>query len=494
MPPGTALGTPSVLDLFSIGLGPSSSHTVGPMRAARRFAEHLAEEVGANAVELVGADAGEVRAAARIEVTLYGSLALTGTGHGTDAAVLAGLEGLRPHDCDPDDVPARALAVRAHRRVRLLGVHEVAFDLDHDLRREPDPLPRHPNALRFTAYATSGAVLLTRTYYSVGGGAIVDDAAPGGEAAGPDRDGAGAGERAARGDGPYSFSSAADLLARCAEHELRISDVMLVNEAARHGVRQVRAGLLARWRVMADCIERGWRADGTLPGGLRVRRRARQLRDSLAGAAVAAGGRDALRALDWAAAAALAVNEENAAGGRVVTAPTNGAAGIVPAVLYYHRRFVAGGDGPRADADTVRFLLTAGAFGLVIRRAASLSGAEVGCQGEIGSACAMAAAGLCEVLGGTPEQVENAAEIAMEHNLGLTCDPVGGLVQVPCIERNAIGTTKAIAAARLALAGDGRHRVSFDQVVATMRATGLDMKAEYRETARGGLSVAVAEC
>ncbi|KPM52075.1 hypothetical protein ACG83_31540 [Frankia sp. R43] len=470
MPPRTALGSPSVLDLFSIGLGPSSSHTVGPMRAARRFAE---------------ACGAAIAAVARVEVTLYGSLALTGAGHGTDAAVLAGLAGLLPETAEPDEVPAITTAVRVSGRLRLLDAHEVAFDVDRDLLRQPEPLPRHPNGLRFVAWNAGGGRLRDETYYSVGGGAVEADSSS-------ERDGAGVPDATA---GVYAYSSARELLDLCERHELRISDVVLVNEAARHGAATLRRELLDRWRAMAESIERGWRADGQLPGGLRVRRRAREMHDALVAAINGNGsGRvDALHSLDWATAAALAVNEENAAGGRIVTAPTNGAAGIVPAVLYYYRRFVAPDDAA-ADAGTIRFLLAAGAFGLVIRRAASLSGAEVGCQGEIGSACAMAAAGLCEVLGGTPAQVENAAEIGMEHNLGLTCDPVGGLVQVPCIERNAIGTTKAIAAARLALAGNGRHRVSFDQVVATMRATGLDMKAEYRETSRGGLSVALAEC
>ncbi len=481
MPPPTALGPPSVLDLFSIGLGPSSSHTVGPMRAGRRFAE---------------ACAWELPQVAGVQVTLHGSLALTGAGHGTDDAVLAGLAGLLPEQADPADVPALAAAVRATRRLVLLGGHEVAFDVDRDLRRQPDPLPRHPNALRLVARAAAGAVLADRTYYSVGGGVVVGGAQgfdPGRDLV-EAQDAAAVAGPAGLDGGPFAYASAGELLDLCDRYELRIPDVVLAGEAARHGPVAVRRELLERWRVMAGCIERGWRADGYLPGGLRVRRRAREMRAALATAAARTGGAgDALHSLDWASAAALAVNEENAAGGRVVTAPTNGAAGIVPAVLYYYRRFVAA-DEASADAGTVRFLLTAGAFGLIIQGAASLSGAEVGCQGEIGSACAMAAAGLCEVLGGTPAQVENAAEIGMEHNLGLTCDPVGGLVQVPCIERNAIGTTKAIAAARLALAGDGRHRVSFDQVVATMRATGLDMKAEYRETSRGGLSVALAEC
>jgi L-serine dehydratase len=454
----------SVFDLFSIGIGPSSSHTVGPMRAARMFVTGLADQ-------------GLLEGTASVRAQLFGSLGATGHGHGSPAAVVLGLAGYTPQDVDPDAVEPLLAAVRGSGRLRLLGRHEIGFAFDGDLvlhRRKR--LPFHANGMVFTACDGAGVVLRERTYYSVGGGFVVDGSATGADRVVPDST-------------PLllPFRNGADLLLRAQETGLPISGVMLANEAAWRSPDQVREGLLRIWSVMRACVDRGCGRDGTLPGGLRVRRRASALAASLRARTDDA---DPLRAMEWVTLYALAVNEENASGGRVVTAPTNGAAGIVPAVLHYYADFVPGAD----DEGVVRFLLTAGAIGVLFKQNASISGAEVGCQGEVGSACSMAAAGLAEVLGGTPEQVENAAEIAMEHNLGLTCDPVGGLVQIPCIERNAIASVKAVAAARLALLGDGAHHVSLDKVIATMRETGRDMKDKYKETARGGLAVNVVEC
>ncbi|MFL6077699.1 MAG: L-serine ammonia-lyase [Mycobacteriales bacterium] len=454
----------SVFDLFSIGIGPSSSHTVGPMRAAHRFATGLD---GDGLLERVG----------RVAVELYGSLGATGHGHGSARAVMLGLAGERPETVDTDTAPGREAAIRAARRLALLGRHEVDFDPDTDLvlhRRRS--LPFHPNGMRCVAYDEGGAELRARTYYSVGGGFVVDEAA-----AGADR---------IKADDtvlPYPFRTGAELLGQCAETGLPISGVMLANETAWRPEAEVRAGLLKIWAVMAECVRNGCTREGVLPGGLKVRRRAPELYRKLR---AQGSTTDPLHAMDWVDLYALAVNEENAAGGRIVTAPTNGAAGIVPAVLHYLVRFVPGAD----DDSVVRFLLTAGAIGVLYKEGASISGAEVGCQGEVGSACSMAAGALCEVLGGTPEQVENAAEIGIEHNLGLTCDPVGGLVQIPCIERNAMASVKAINAARMALRGDGRHVVTLDKAIKTMRETGADMKTKYKETARGGLAVNVIEC
>ncbi|MFJ6198755.1 L-serine ammonia-lyase [Micromonospora sp. NPDC092111] len=454
----------SVFDLFSVGIGPSSSHTVGPMRAARMFVAGLKAD-------------GLLADVVRVRVELFGSLGATGHGHGSDRAVLLGLEGESPEVVDTDGVGARVAAIRAAGRLSLFGVREVDFDLGRDLvlhRRRS--LPFHPNGMTFVAWDVAGVVVRARTYYSVGGGFVVDE-----EAAGADR---------IKADGTrvrYPFGTGAELLGVTAATGLSISGVMLANELSWRGEGDVRSGLLDIWRVMRECVARGGERDGVLPGGLRVRRRAAELRRSLT---AEAGSADPLRAMDWVTLFALAVNEENAAGGRVVTAPTNGAAGIIPAVLHYYTRFVPGA----SDEGVVRFLLAAGAIGVLFKENASISGAEVGCQGEVGSACSMAAAGLAEVLGGTPEQVENAAEIGMEHNLGLTCDPVGGLVQIPCIERNAVASIKAITAARLALRGDGVHHVSLDKVIKTMRETGADMKVKYKETARGGLAVNVIEC
>jgi L-serine dehydratase len=455
--------TISVFDLFKIGIGPSSSHTVGPMRAARLFATALAASE-------------EGKAAAAVRIELFGSLGATGRGHGTDKAVILGLMGETPEDVEVAGVAARVASVREAACLVLLGGREAAFRESEHLLFLRESLPFHPNGMRFTALDAAGAALFARVYYSVGGGFVVDEKAAGGED---------------RGDAPplpFPFASGAELLALSRSHGLAISSLMLENEKTWRPEAEIRAGLLRIWAVMQECVRRGSTSEGTLPGGLEVRRRAPGLYRALL-EKPEAGLRDPLTAMDWVNLYALAVNEENAAGGRVVTAPTNGAAGIIPAVLHYYTRFVPGAD----EAGVVRFLLTAGAIGVLYKENASISGAEVGCQGEVGSACSMAAGGLAEVMGGRPAQVENAAEIAMEHNLGLTCDPIGGLVQVPCIERNAMAAVKAINAARMALREDGEHFVSLDKVIKTMRDTGRDMKDKYKETARGGLAVNVLE-
>ena len=460
----------SVFDLFRIGIGPSSSHTVGPMRAARLFALRLRHD-------------GLLDRSARVVARLYGSLGATGKGHGSDKAVLLGLLGHEPETIDPDAIPALLQAVRAGRRLALLGTHEVGFDEREDLRfLRRETLPLHPNGMRFEAFDAAGAPLAERVYYSVGGGFVLSDEA----AADGTRHKTIAPDTTVL---PHPFHSGAELLARTRELGCDIAGVMRRNERHWRSDAEIDAGLLRRWQVMQDCVARGCAADGVLPGGFKVRRRAAALRRALTERPEEAL-RDPLQVLDWVNLYALAVNEENAAGGRVVTAPTNGAAGIVPAVLHYWRRFAHGS----SDAGVVDFLLTAGAIGLLYKENASISGAEVGCQGEVGVACSMAAAGLCAVLGGTPAQVENAAEIGMEHHLGLTCDPVGALVQIPCIERNAIAAVKAINAARMALRGDGTHHVSLDKVIKTMRETGADMMSKYKETARGGLAVNIVEC
>jgi len=453
----------SVFDLFSIGIGPSSSHTVGPMRAARTFALGLQTD-------------GLLSDVAQVRGELFGSLGATGHGHGSDRAVILGLEGETPETVDTATVAERVAAVRAAGRLNLLGSHTVAFGEDDLVLHRRQSLPYHPNGMRFFALGADGSMLRERTYYSVGGGFVVDEAAAGADRIKPD-------DTAVR----FPFTTGAELLARCAESGLPISGVMMANELSWRTEDEVRAGLLRIWDVMQQCVTNGCSTEGTLPGGLKVPRRAPELYRRLCSEQFST---DPLRVMDWVDLFALAVNEENAAGGRVVTAPTNGAAGIVPAVLHYFDRFCHG-----ASPDTVvRFLLCAGAIGVLYKENASISGAEVGCQGEVGSACSMAAGALCEVLGGSPAQVENAAEIGMEHNLGLTCDPVGGLVQVPCIERNAMAAVKAINAARIALRGDGTHIVSLDKVIKTMRETGADMKVKYKETARGGLAVNVIEC
>lgn len=454
----------SVFDLFSIGIGPSSSHTVGPMRAALMFVRSLEAD-------------GQLDRVTSLRVELYGSLGATGHGHGSDKAVLLGLSGEAPELVDPRAVEGRLAHMRATKRLALLGRHEIDFDEATDLvMHRTRSLPGHSNGMTCEAVVEGLEEPVPRTYYSVGGGFVVVE------------DGSG-GHRIVEDETPvaHEFRTGDELLAVCAETGRSIAQVMLDNERAWRSEAEVRAGLLEIWRVMQECVDNGITTEGVLPGGLRVRRRAPELALRLA---LEEGNVDPLRGLDWITLYALAVNEENAAGGRVVTAPTNGAAGIIPAVLHYYVRFVPGAD----DLGVVRFLLTAAAIGMIIKEGASISGAEVGCQGEVGSACAMAAAGLAAVLGGTPGQVENAAEIGMEHNLGLTCDPVGGLVQIPCIERNAVAAVKAVTAARTALRGDGTHIVSLDKVVKTMRETGADMKVKYKETARGGLAVNVIEC
>jgi L-serine dehydratase len=451
----------SVFDLFSVGIGPSSSHTVGPMRAAAMFVGKL------------GARVSEVD---RVHVELFGSLGATGHGHGSPKAVFLGLEGNLPEEVDPTAAASRVEEIVTTGRLRLGGAHEIGFVHDRDLvmhRRKS--LPLHPNGMSFEAYRGEESVEQA-VYYSIGGGFVVDENASGTDRIKPDTTPL-----------PHPFLTGDQLLARTRETGLSISEIMMANELSWRSEDEVRQGLLHIWHVMQECVERGCTEHGVLPGGLKVRRRAAEMRKRLEGEHFAT---DPLRVMDWVTLFALAVNEENAAGGRVVTAPTNGAAGIVPAVLHYYTKFVPGAN----DDGVVRFLLTAGAIGVLFKENASISGAEVGCQGEVGSACSMAAGGLAEVLGGTPEQVENAAEIAMEHNLGLTCDPIGGLVQIPCIERNALASIKAITAARMALRGDGSHFVSLDKVIKTMRDTGKDMSVKYKETARGGLAVNVIEC
>lgn len=460
----------SVFDLFKIGIGPSSSHTVGPMRAARLFALRLEHE-------------GVLERTTRVTAQLYGSLGATGKGHGSDKAVLLGLMGHEPDTVDVDAIPALLEAVRAGGRLALLGRHTVDFGEKEDLtfhRRET--LPFHTNGMRFTAFDAAGQALAERVYYSVGGGFVVSDEV----AADGTRQKVIAPDTTVL---PHPFRSGAELLELTRAQRCSIAELMRRNERHWRPDAEIDAGLLRIWQVMQDCVARGCATDGSLPGGFKVRRRAAALKRALTERPEEAL-RDPLQVLDWVNLYALAVNEENAAGGRVVTAPTNGAAGIVPAVLHYYRRFVHGA----SDRGVVDFLLTAAAIGILYKENASISGAEVGCQGEVGVACSMAAAALCAVLGGTPEQVENAAEIGMEHHLGLTCDPVGGLVQIPCIERNAIAAVKAINAARMALRGDGTHHVSLDQVIKTMRETGADMMTKYKETARGGLAVNIVEC
>ncbi len=463
----------SVFDLFKIGIGPSSSHTVGPMRAARMFTLRLA----ADAV---------LERTARVKCELFGSLGATGKGHGSDKAVLLGLAGHEPDTVDVEAVPALLEAIRAARQLVLGGGAAgaaIAFDEARDLvfhRRQS--LPFHANGMRLSAFDAAGAELAARAYYSVGGGFVVSD-----EVAAD-----GARQKVVAPDAtvlPLPFCSGAELLAVTQSQGCSIAEVMRRNERHWRSDAEIDAGLLKIWAVMQACVARGCRTEGVLPGGFKVRRRAAALYRDLTSNPEAAL-KDPLQVIDWVNLYALAVNEENAAGGRVVTAPTNGAAGIVPAVLHYYARFVPGAH----DRGVVDFLLTAAAIGILYKENASISGAEVGCQGEVGVACSMAAGALCAVMGGTPEQVENAAEIGMEHHLGLTCDPVGGLVQIPCIERNAIAAVKAINAARMALRGDGTHHVSLDKVIKTMRETGADMLTKYKETARGGLAVNIVEC
>ncbi len=454
--------TLSVFDIFKVGIGPSSSHTMGPMRAAREFVLGLQRDSLLAATD-------------QIAVRLYGSLALTGAGHGTDRAILVGLEGAQPESVDPDSIEPTVQRIRSGGRINLLGIREIAFDEPMQLLfMFHENLPRHANGMRFTALGENRRTLREEDYYSIGGGFVVR---------GEEDEARDIGIHVAH---PYPFASGDELLALCRTQGLEIFELMMANECVTRTEAEVRAGLVHIWSVMQACVERGFRQSGLLPGALKVRRRAPRMYRMLTESSTARP----LDAMDWVNAYALAVNEENAAGGRVVTAPTNGAAGIVPAVLHYMRRFEPGA----SDEAVVRFLLTAAAIGMLYKRNASISGAEMGCQGEVGVACSMAAAGLVAALHGSNEQVENAAEIGMEHNLGLTCDPVAGLVQIPCIERNAMGAVKAINAARLAMRGDGTHKVSLDQVIATMRQTGADMSTIYKETSQGGLAVNVPEC
>ncbi len=460
----------SVFDLFKIGIGPSSSHTVGPMRAARMFAARLAHE-------------GLLTSTARVLTQLYGSLGATGKGHGSDKAVMLGLMGHEPDTVDVERVAGLLADVTQRRTLPLLGDRSIHFQPLRDLEfKRRETLPFHANGMRLTAFDAHGGVLCERTYYSVGGGFVVtDDVAADGsrhKVVAPDATVL-----------PYPYTSGEQLLALTRAEGCSIAEVMRRNERQWRSDAAIDEGLLRIWRVMQDCMDRGCRTEGVLPGGFKVKRRAPALHRTLSTNAQAAT-QDPLIVMDWVNLFALAVNEENAAGGRVVTAPTNGAAGIVPAVLQYYSRFVPGA----TEQGVIDFLLTAAAIGILYKENASISGAEVGCQGEVGVACSMAAGALCAVMGGTPAQAENAAEIGMEHHLGLTCDPVGGLVQIPCIERNAIASVKAINAARMALYGDGTHHVSLDKVIKTMRETGADMQSKYKETARGGLAVNIVEC
>lgn len=461
-----------VFDLFSIGIGPSSSHTVGPMRAAAVFVEELKAS-------------GTLVNVASLRVDLYGSLAATGHGHGTMTAILLGLEGYHPEVILPDEVEARLAAIAETGTLELGGAVPLPYGVKDMVLRPLTVLPRHTNGMTFTVYDDGGAVLAAETFFSVGGGFILREG---------EEESARQELEETKKELPFPFRTAAGLLEHCNARSLNISDLMLANEKESRPEEDIRAGLLHIHSVMECCVETSLKREGLLPGGLKVRRRApdwhaRLLKED--------PNRDPKFWQEWVNLVALAVNEENASGGRVVTAPTNGAAGIIPAVMYYALHFAPGmADATQREREdvVVKFLLTAGAIGVLYKEQASISGAEVGCQGEVGSASSMAAAGLAEIMGGTPEQVENAAEIAMEHNLGLTCDPIGGLVQVPCIERNAIAAAKAINAAKMALWGDGTHRVSLDEVIVTMRETGRDMSDKYKETALGGLAVNVVEC
>ncbi|HUN83884.1 MAG TPA: L-serine ammonia-lyase [Terracidiphilus sp.] len=470
--------TTSLFDLYKIGVGPSSSHTMGPMRAACRFAQGLGER-------------GLLKRVARVQAELYGSLALTGVGHGTDRAVLLGLAGNEPATIDPAAIDSTVAEVRASKRIKLAGTEAIEFDETRDLLIHRDQMyppgaaTQHPNGVRFTAFDSNGAVVEARTYFSIGGGFIVEDGAD------P------SGDKGLATEVPFPFHTAAELLATAEAHELSISQLMLENECSlirktseQAPVEVVRNGIERIWQTMQDCIERGMATEGILPGGLNVRRRAHGLAERLRAREVNGLRGDPLAPLDWLTVYAMAVNEENAAGGRVVTAPTNGAAGVVPAVAKYYERFI-----PQSDREgKLRFFLTSAAIGILYKENASISGAEVGCQGEVGVACSMAAGGLTAALGGTNGQIEHAAEIAMEHNLGMTCDPIGGLVQIPCIERNAMGAAKAVHASRIAMSEAEEHKVSLDQVIRTMYLTGLDMQSRYKETSLAGLALNVIEC
>ncbi|WP_148861863.1 L-serine ammonia-lyase [Marinobacter fonticola] len=457
----------SLFDMFKVGIGPSSSHTVGPMEAARRFAESLKRE------DLLAR-------VARVRVELFGSLGATGKGHGTGPAVIVGLEGERADQVDPECVASRMERLQESPNVHLLGEHTIPFDVRDDLiYNRHDSLPYHPNGMTCTAFDPQGQICSEKSYYSVGGGFVVDENATGAE-------------RIVEDDTPlpYPFDSVKTLLEHCRNHQRSIAEVMMANERVRRSESEIRSEILHIWEVMQACVQNGIHNDGELPGGLKVRRRAASLYQSLNDKQRVDLISPALSAMDWINLYALAVNEENAAGGRVVTAPTNGAAGIIPAVLHYYVGFC-----PQANEEgIICFMLTAGAIGILCKENASISGAEVGCQGEVGSACAMAAAGLAAATGGSPDQIENAAEVGLEHHLGMTCDPIGGLVQIPCIERNAIASVKAVNAAVIAMRGDGKHYVSLDKVLRTMRETGRDMLDKYKETSRGGLAVNIIEC
>jgi L-serine dehydratase len=455
----------SVFELFKIGIGPSSSHTVGPMRAALKFAKNLQ-------------DTKQLEQTDTIKVEFFGSLGATGIGHGSDRAVILGLEGETPELINPEAIDERIDKIRTTQKLCLLGKKAIAFCEKEHLLFHWHALPFHPNGMLFSAYNIAQEKIASQIYYSVGGGFVVEEEEIKNPSIQPDV------------SLPYSFKSATQLLELCEQHGLSISQLMLENEKYWRSEEEVRQGLWHIWEVMQACVCNGFKNEGILPGGLQVKRRAPELYRQLSAKPDSSLTDDPLAIIDWVNLYAIAVNEENAAGGRVVTAPTNGAAGIIPAILHYYNRFC-----PSATRNsTIDFLLTAGAIGILYKENASISGADVGCQGEVGVASSMAAGALTEVLGGTPKQVENAAEIAMEHHLGLTCDPVGGLVQIPCIERNAMGAVKAINASRIALQGDGKHVVSLDKAIATMRVTGADMPSQYKETARGGLAVNVVEC
>jgi len=458
----------SIFDLFKVGIGPSSSHTVGPMVAANRFLEELEARQQFDQV-------------ASVQVGLFGSLAMTGKGHSTDIAVILGLLGEKPDLIDPDKVSSYIQEVENTGQLLLGAKQSIPFKYEsHLCFNFGESLPKHPNGMRFRASDSAGIVLHEAVFYSVGGGFVLSDA---------ETNDQGQSHVVSTIELRYPFENGKQLLAVANDNGLSIADVVIRNEAAWRSESEVDAGLMHLWQVMSDCIDRGCRETGILPGGLNIKRRAHALRKELTDKPEA-GLKDQLTVMDWINLYAMAVNEENAAGGRVVTAPTNGAAGVIPAVLAYYVRFVPTSN----DAGIKQFLATAAAIGMLYKKNASISAAEVGCQGEIGVACSMAAGALCAVMGGTNTQVENAAEIGMEHNLGLTCDPIGGLVQVPCIERNTMGAVKAINAARLALRGSGEHHVSLDSVIETMRQTGVDMQAKYKETSTGGLAVNVVAC
>lgn len=461
----------SVFDLFSIGIGPSSSHTVGPMRASKCFLDDL----------LIKKHLGYTE---RICVELYGSLALTGKGHGTDKAILLGLEGNLPEEVEPNEIEGKLNKIRRKKSLFLANKKAIAFEESQDLIYHKQIfLPDYSNALRISAYDISGNSLYSKIYFSLGGGFVLDE-----EAVQREKEKSGKENKESL-EFPFPYDTAEELLEICKKKNCRIIDLIWQNEKTLRSEEEIRDGLLDIWNVMDECIIRGCKEEGILPGGLNVKRRAPGIYKDLSTKNIGFI-HDPSQVMDWISLYALAVNEENAAGGRVVTAPTNGAAGVIPSVIQYHQNFVP----ESSEDDIITFLLVSGAIGFLYKKGASLSAAEVGCQGEVGVACSMAAAGLAAVMGGTNEQVENAAEIGMEHNLGLTCDPVGGLVQIPCIERNTMGAIKAVNAARLALKGDGKHYISLDKVIATMKQTGKDMQTIYKETSQGGLAVNIIEC